>query len=374
MLAGTLGFFLFLCLQSKLFMIEAMDISITKIGRSKLQDLDLTNIPFGKYFTDHMLEADYKDGVWKNVQIKPYQPLLLEPSLSALHYGQAIFEGMKSYKNKNGDPFLFRPYDNFHRFNISAVRMNMPEIPEEIFVEGLRQLVELDKEWIPPKRDHSLYIRPLMFATDTALGVRPSDTYKFLIILSPTGPYYAEPMKIAVEEKYTRAAPGGVGFAKNAGNYGGSMLAATSAKEDGYDQVLWTDAFEHKWLQEVGMMNVFFVLNGIVVTPALDDGCILAGVTRSSAITLLNEMGLVVEERKVHIEELLEGYKKGTFQEAFGTGTAATIAMISELKYRDQIMRFSPDSWKIAPELKKVMTDIREGAHPDKYGWMVKVY
>jgi branched-chain amino acid aminotransferase len=354
-------------------MIETMDISITKTGRSKLEDLNLTNIPFGKYFTDHMLEADYKNGAWQNIQIRPYQPLPLEPSLSALHYGQAIFEGMKAYKGKNDNCFLFRPYDNFHRFNISAVRMNMPEIPEEIFIEGLRQLIELDKNWIPPKHDHSLYIRPLMFATDTALGVRPSDTYKFLIILSPTGPYYAEPMKIAVEEKYTRAAPGGVGFAKNAGNYGGSMLAATSAKEDGYDQVLWTDAFEHKWLQEVGMMNVFFVINGIVVTPTLEDGCILAGVTRSSAITLLKEMGLVVEERRVHIDELLVANKKGTLQEAFGTGTAATIAMISELKYKDQLIRFSMDTWKIAPALRKRITDIREGTCEDKHGWMVKV-
>ena len=354
-------------------MIEAMDISITKLGRSKLQDLDLDNIPFGKYFTDHMLEADYKNGAWQNIQIRPYRPLLLEPSLSALHYGQAIFEGMKAYKDTNGDTFLFRPYDNFQRFNISAARMNMPEIPEEIFIEGLRQLVEIDKDWIPSRHDHSLYIRPLMFATDTALGVRPSDTYKFLIILSPTGPYYAEPMKIAVEERYTRAAPGGVGFAKNAGNYGGSMLAATAARESGYDQVLWTDAFEHKWLQEVGMMNVFFVINGIVVTPTLEDGCILAGVTRSSAITLLKETGLVVEERKVHVDEILEAYEQGLLEEAFGTGTAATIAMISELKYKEQVMRFSFDTWKIAPSLKKLITDIREGTRPDKYGWMVKV-
>src|SRR6266542_6736600 len=191
----------------------------------------------------------------------------------------------------------------------------MPEIPEEIFIEGLRQLVELDKNWIPAKEDYSLYIRPLMFATDTALGVRPSETYKFIIILSPAGPYYAEPMKIAVEEKYTRAAPGGVGFSKNAGNYGGSMLAATMAKQNGYDQVLWTDAFEHKWLQEVGMMNVFFLINGVVVTPTLEDGCILAGVTRSSAITLLKEMGLTVEERKININEILEAYKHRVLDE-----------------------------------------------------------
>ncbi|HEX5024426.1 MAG TPA: branched chain amino acid aminotransferase, partial [Agriterribacter sp.] len=201
-------------------MVAALDIQVTKIERSKLRDIDLGNLPFGKYFTDHMLEAEYENGKWTNVEIKPYQPLVLEPSLAALHYGQAIFEGIKAYKDKNGEAFIFRPFDNFRRFNISAHRMNMPQVPEEIFMEGMRRLVDLDKNWIPGKEDHSLYIRPFMFATDTVLGVRPSDKYKFLIILSPAGPYFPKPMNICVEERYTRAAPGGVGFAKNAGNYG----------------------------------------------------------------------------------------------------------------------------------------------------------
>jgi branched-chain amino acid aminotransferase len=354
-------------------MIEAMDISITKTKRSKLQDINLENIPFGKYFTDHMLVADYINGVWINVEIKPFQPLMMEPSLVALHYGQAIFEGMKAYKDRQGNAFIFRPQDNFQRFNTSAVRMCMPEVPEEIFIEALRQLIEIDKDWIPGKENHSLYIRPLMFASDVTLGVKPSDTYKFITMLSPTGPYYAEPMKIAVEEKYTRAAPGGVGFSKNAGNYGGSMLAAAIARQNGYDQVLWTDAFEHRWLQEVGMMNVFFIINGVVVTPSLNDGCILAGVTRSSAITLIEEMGLKVEERKINIDELLIANKNGVLNEAFGTGTAATIAMIKELKYKDEVMQFNIDQWKTAPLLKKWITDIREGRREDKYGWMWKV-
>jgi branched-chain amino acid aminotransferase len=237
----------------------------------------------------------------------------------------------------------------------------------------LRQLIEIDKDWIPAQDNHSLYIRPLMFASDTALGVKPSDTYKFIIMLSPTGPYYAEPMKIAVEEKFTRAAPGGVGFSKNAGNYGGSMLAATIARQKGYDQVLWTDAFEHKWLQEVGMMNVMFIVNGIAVTPSLEDGCILEGVTRSSAITLLQEMGLKVEERKIHIEELTDAYQKGVLEEAFGTGTAATIAMIEELKYRDHVMLFDVNKFKTASTLRKWITDIREGRREDKYGWMWRI-
>ncbi|MGN6615759.1 MAG: branched-chain amino acid aminotransferase, partial [Ilyomonas sp.] len=321
-------------------MIAATDINITRVERSKLNDLNFDNLSFGKYLSDHMLEADYENGEWKNVEIKPYQPLLLEPSLSALHYGQAIFEGIKAYKNDKGEAFIFRPYDNFIRFNLSAERMNMPQVPEEIFIEGMKQLIELDKDWIPAKKDHSLYIRPLMFATDTQLGVRPSETYKFLIMLSPAAPYFSAPMKIWVEEKYTRAAPGGVGFAKNAGNYGGSLIAATEARKHGYDQVLWTDAFEHKWLHEVGMMNVFFIVNNVAITPSLEEGTILNGVTRSSVLTVLNDMGIKTEERKISIDEVIDAYKNGSLQEVFGTGTAATIAPIKELRYKDFVMTF----------------------------------
>src|SRR5688572_21251138 len=212
-------------------MLATMDIAINKVEHSKLQDLNLENLPFGKYFTDHMLEADYENGEWKNIEIKPYQPLLLSPSVAALHYGQAIFEGIKAYKDREGNAFIFRPNDNYKRFNISAERMQMPTVPKELFVEGMRQLIEIDKNWIPEKEDHSLYIRPFMFSSDEVIGVKPSETYKFIIILSPTGPYYTAPMRIYVEEKYTRAAPGGVGYAKAAGNYAGSMLATAEAKK-----------------------------------------------------------------------------------------------------------------------------------------------
>ncbi|MBS1598601.1 MAG: branched-chain amino acid aminotransferase [Bacteroidetes bacterium] len=354
-------------------MIDAMDIQITKVERSKINEVDFNNLPFGRYFTDHMLEVDYADGEWKTAEIKPYQPLLLEPSLAALHYGQAIFEGIKAYRNKDGHAYIFRPYDNFKRFNISAERMQMPAVPEEIFIEGLRRLIQVDKNWMPNKEDYSLYIRPIMFATDTSIGVKPSDTYKFIILLSPTGPYYAAPMRIYVEEKYTRAAPGGVGFAKNAGNYGGSLKAAADAKARGYDQVLWTDSTEHKWLQEVGTMNVFFIFGNKAVTPSLEEGTILEGVTRDSAITVLKEMGLTVEERKINIDEVIDGYKKGTLSELFGTGTAATISPIKELRYKDFVMQFETEKWKISPTLKKLLTDIREGRKEDKHGWMVKV-
>ena len=354
-------------------MTAALDISINKTERSKLQDMSLENIPFGKYFTDHMLEADYENGEWKNIEIKPYQPLLLGPSLAALHYGQAIFEGIKAYKDISGNAHIFRPLDNFKRFNISAERMQMPAVPEELFVEGMKQLIEIDKNWIPAMENHSLYIRPFMFSSDEVLGVKPSENYKFMIILSPTGPYYIAPMRIYVEEKYVRAVSGGVGYAKAAGNYGASMYATAEAKKKGYDQVLWMDAFENKYVQECGMMNVFFIIGNTAITPDLSEGTILNGVTRHSSITLLKEMGLTVEERPLSIQEIIEAYQSGTLQEVFGTGTAATISMIKELRIKDFEMKFDTDSWKTAPTLKKWLSDIRVGKREDKYQWMYKI-
>jgi branched-chain amino acid aminotransferase len=251
--------------------------------------------------------------------------------------------------------------------------MQMPAVPEYLFIEGLRQLLSLDMNWIPAKEDHSLYIRPFMFAADNLIGVRPSETYKFMIILSPTGPYYSAPMRIYVEEKYTRAAPGGIGYVKAAGNYGASMYVTAEAKKKGYDQVLWTDVFEHKYVQEIGTMNVFFIIGNKAVTPDLASGTILGGVTRDSAITLLKEMGLDVEERPVSIDELMAAYKAGMLQEVFGTGTAATVSMIQELKYKDFAMTFNVNQWKTVPELKKRMDDIRQGRVRDRYGWMFRI-
>jgi branched-chain amino acid aminotransferase len=354
-------------------MVATMDISIRKAERSKLQDLNLDNMPFGRFFTDHMLEADYENGEWKNIEIKPYQPLLLSPSVAALHYGQAIFEGIKAYKDQQGNAAIFRPLDNYKRFNISAERMQMPPVPEELFMEGMRKLVDLDKNWIPSRADHSLYIRPFMFASDEVIGVRPSDNYKFLIILSPTGPYYNAPMRIYVEENYVRAVPGGVGYAKAAGNYGLAMYATAQAKKKGYDQVLWTDAYEHKYVQEIGTMNVFFIIGNRAITPDLEQGTILDGVTRQSSITLLKEMGFEVEERPLSVDDIMQAYKAGLLYEVFGTGTAATISMIKELRYKDFVMQFDVDNWKTAPTLKKWLTDIREGRREDKYNWMQKV-
>jgi branched-chain amino acid aminotransferase len=354
-------------------MILSADFNITKVERSKLHSMSLENIPFGKFFTDHMLEVDYEDGEWKTVEIKPYQPLLLSPSLASLHYGQAIFEGIKAYKNPQGEARIFRPVENFKRFNISAERMEMPKVPEEIFIEGMKALVKLDANWIPDKPDHSLYIRPFMFSSDEMIGVRPSQKYKFIIILSPTGPYYSSPMRIYVEENYIRAVPGGVGFAKNAGNYGAAMFPSAEAKRKGYDQVLWMDALEHKYVQECGTMNIFFVIGNKAITPNLDSGTILAGVTRDSVIQLLKEQGLVIEERQLSIDEIVSAYKEGNLLEVFGTGTAATISMIKELRYKDFVMNFDTDKWKISKEIKSRMSAIKEGKAEDKYGWMVNV-
>lgn len=354
-------------------MVATQEIPVIKAAQSKLEGFSLENVPFGKYFTDHMLEADYIDGTWQNVTIKPYGPLSLDPSVAALHYGQAIFEGIKAYKDDAGNAVVFRLQDNFKRFNISAERMMMPAVPEEIFVEGIRQLIALDRNWIPAQADHSLYIRPFMFSSDELIGVRPSENYKFLVILSPTGPYYGTPMRIYVEEQYVRAVKGGIGYAKAAGNYGASMMATAIAKEKGYDQVLWTDAYEHKYVQEIGTMNVIFILNGKAVTPDLEAGTILNGVTRMSVLTILKEMGLEIEERPIAIDELIEAYKAGTLKEVFGTGTAATVSPIKELRYKDFVMNFDVASWTVMPEAKRLLDDIRYGRSDDRYGWLVTV-
>jgi len=348
-------------------------IKITKAATSKLAGTDLTKLPFGRYFTDHMLVADYVDGKWGEPEIIPYGPISFDPSLVALHYGQSIFEGIKAYRLKDGSSAIFRPDKNYIRFNKSARRMEMAEVPEDIFIEGMKQLLELEDAWIPAQKDHSMYIRPFMFGSDELLGVAPSSRYRFMILLSPVGPYYAAPMRIYVEEQFVRAVPGGVGFAKTAGNYAASLHPATVAKSRGYDQVLWTDAFEHKYVQECGTMNVFFVLDGKLITPGLESGTILDGVTRDSVIALGRDMGLQVEEREISVDELASGYAAGKLKEAFGAGTAATIAKIKELVYKDLSMTFDIDNQPVSDELRDRFNAIREGQGSDKWGWMAPV-
>ncbi|TAD84345.1 MAG: branched-chain amino acid aminotransferase [Bacteroidetes bacterium] len=351
-------------------MIATSDIVVHPVSQSKLHNLQLENIPFGKHFTDHMLVAEYRNGAWGKVVIEPFNHISISPSLSALHYGQSIFEGVKAYRLADGQTAIFRPYDNFKRFNLSAERMCMPTVPEDIFIDGMKQLVALDAAWVPQFPDHSLYIRPFMFASEDAIGVKPSDSYLFMILLSPTGPYFMAPMRIYVEEQLVRAAPGGVGFAKTAGNYAAAMYASAQAKKAGYDQVLWTDALEHKYVQEIGVMNVFFIINNTAITPSLDEGTILEGVTRASVITVLQEMGLDVEERRISIDEVVEAYQNGTLREVFGTGTAATIAFIKELKYKETTMQFDTPAWQIAPQVKSTLYNLRYGLEPDTHGWL----
>lgn len=367
-------YFSFLCPKlHNIDMIASETIKITPVLRSRLHEINIENVPFGRYFTDHMLVAQYSNKQWHTPEIKPFGKIEIDPGNAALHYGQSIFEGIKAYHQANGEVAIFRPYDNFERFNISATRMQMPELPEEIFVEGMRQLIALDKDWVPQHTDHSLYIRPLLYASDPYIGVRPSEMYTFLILLSPTGPYYPEPMRIYVEEKYTRAAPGGVGYAKTAGNYAAAMFPTAAVQQQGFQQVLWTDATEHKYVQEIGTMNVFFVINGALHTPSLEEGTILDGITRKSIITLARELGVVVEERRIAMQEVVEAYGNGSLTEVFGAGTAATVSLIKELKYRDFSMHFDAANAPVSAGIAAELNEIRYGRKADTHGWMFTV-
>jgi branched-chain amino acid aminotransferase len=354
-------------------MSEMLDISIKKIEKSRIGEVDALNINFGKHYSDHMLIAHYENGGWNPPEIMPFHNLYLSPATTFFHYGQAIFEGVKAYRGADGHPLIFRPYDNWKRMNRSAVRMAMPELPEEIFIEGMRQLIDLDQNWVPKSADTALYIRPFMIAVDEFIGVRPAEKFMFIIITSPAGPYYNHPVSIYVQDKYVRAFPGGIGFTKAAGNYGMSMYPTQEIKRMGYDQILWTDGFEHKYVQEIGTMNVFFVIGDKTVTPEISES-ILEGVTRDSVITLLREKGVTVEERPISIEEIESAHKAGTLKEAFGTGTAASIAPIYALTYHDDKMELPPlETWEVANWLKKELDDIRYGRKADTHGWVFKV-
>ena len=354
-------------------MVLNYEIKTEKVKTSRLPDIDFENIPFGRVFTDHMLVSDYAHGEWQETSIIPFQELRLSPATTVLHYGQEIFEGLKAYRDPEGNAHIFRPYENFKRFNISAERMVMPQIPSEIFIDGLKQLVSLDRNWIPDIQGASLYIRPFMIATDDYVGIRASEKYKFIIFCSPVQSYYSAPIKVRIEQDYVRAARGGIGEAKTGGNYAASLYAAHHAQKDGYSQVLWTDAVEHKWIQEAGTMNIFFVIGDKVITPALD-GCILQGVTRDSVLTLLHDNEYKVEERPISVEEIADAYHNGILKEVFGAGTAAVIAPVSAIGYNDEDMALPPtEEWEVANWLKKTLGDIKHFTIPDKHGWMVSV-
>jgi branched-chain amino acid aminotransferase len=354
-------------------MITTTDIKINKIAKSRVTDYDVNDVPFGKCFSDHMLVAEYSDGKWQTTTISPYGDVPLSYAMSALHYGQAIFEGMKAYKNDKGEVSLFRPLENFKRLNKSAIRMCMPEVPEEIFMGGLLELLKLDSAWVPTSDSGSLYIRPFLIATDEAIGVKPSESYKFVIITCPAGKYYSEPIKVIVETNYFRAVHGGVGYVKAAGNYGRSLYPTKLAQQKGYQQVIWTDSATHDFVEESGTMNLMFVIGDKLLTPALSD-TILAGITRDSVLALARDWGMKVEERKVSLREVAEAYEKGELKEAFGCGTAATIAQIVGIGFEGKDFVLPPvEDRKFSTKVDETLRLIRKGKLEDKMHWMYKI-
>lgn len=355
-------------------MSDKIKIELTQTPKPKP---DQNNLTFGHIFTDHMFVMDYTEGIgWHDPRIEPYAPLALDPSTMVLHYGQAIFEGLKAYKTKDGRILLFRPTKNMERVNVSNERLCIPPIDPEFAVEAIKAIVKVDQDWIPEAEGTSLYIRPFIISTDPYLGVRASLTYKFIIILSPVGAYYPEginPVKIYVESKYVRAVKGGIGFAKTPGNYAASLKAQVEAHDKGYTQVLWLDGVEKKYIEEVGTMNVFFKINGEVITPSLE-GSILAGITRDSTIALLKDWGVPVAERRIGIQELYEAHANGQLEEAFGTGTAAVISPMGELNWDgNQIIINNGQIGELSAKIYNTITGIQSGTLEDKYGWAVEV-
>lgn len=354
-----------------------MEIKFIKNDNLKSKPADQSKLGFGKLFTDYMFVMDYEEGKgWFDPRIEPYAPISLDPSAMIFHYGQGIFEGLKAYKAADGRILLFRPDMNFKRANVSNERLCIPQIDEEFAIEALIKLIDVEKDWIPTEPGTSLYIRPFIIATDPYLGVKPSSTYKFMIILSPVGAYYPEglnPVKIYVEDEYVRAVRGGIGFAKTPGNYAASIRAQEKAYELGYTQVLWLDGIDQKYIEEVGTMNVFFVVDGEILTPALN-GSILAGVTRDSTINLLKSWGYKVNERKINIEELKAAYDEGKLQEIFGTGTAAVISPVGELNWEGHKMVINNgEIGTLSQKIYDTITGIQSGKLEDTMGWTVEV-
>jgi branched-chain amino acid aminotransferase len=353
---------------------NTVNIKVTKTSSSRIKSIDFDNLPFGKHFSDHMLEMDYDNGAWQAPRIVPFGNIEIHPATSALHYGQSIFEGLKAQKNSKGEVLVFRPDMNAKRFTESADRMCMAPVPEEIFLEGIRTLLELDRDWVPSKEGTSLYIRPFMFATDEYVGIRPSEKYKFLIITSPVGSYYNEPVKVKIETYYTRAAEGGVGRAKNAGNYGASLYPAKLGQEQGYRQLLWTDAKTHTLIEESGTMNIMFQINDVLITPSEERDTILKGITKRSVIEVAKDWGLKVEERDITVKEVIAAIENGTMQDAFGIGTAATIAQIVTIGYNDKAYELPKlETRSFSNKVSAYLADYKSGKIEDKFNWMMKI-
>lgn len=354
-------------------MIDTATIRIEQTSQSRINELDENNIPFGKLYSDHMFIADYVNGEWQDFRIVPYQNMSISPAMTTLHYAITIFEGLKAYKNDAGEVVIFRPQANAARLNISAERMCIPAVPESLFMDGLTELLKLDSSWVPSKPGTALYIRPFVFGTDEYIGVRPSENYRFMIITSPVGAYYTKPVKVKIETKFSRAFEGGTGYAKAGGNYAASLYPAKLAQQQGFDQLIWTDGKTHEFVEESGTMNVMFVIDGVLRT-APTSGTILKGITRDSVLTIAREWGMQVEESPVKVSEVVEAAKEGRLQEAFGVGTAATIAPIASIGYEDELFDLpAADDSYFSKKILKELDAIRTGEAEDRHGWVYKI-
>ncbi len=351
----------------------SMKFPVTPIAESRISEVDFGHLPFGKIFSDHMFVADYDGKNWVNPRIVPFAPISLSPAAAVLHYGQAIFEGMKVYRSDKDDLLFFRPEENYKRMQQSAIRLCMPPVPEHIFMDGLKQLISLDANWVPKGDGNSLYVRPVLFATDPVLGVKPSETYSFIIMTSPTAAYYTDPLKVVIEKTYSRASRSGTGFAKAAGNYAGALYPTQLAQQKGYNQVIWTDAATNTKVEESGTMNLMFVINGVLITPSLSPSK-LAGITRDSVIELARHWGMLVQERDVSVSEIIGAFKAGTLQEAFGTGTAANIAHISVIGHEGEDFSVpESDIESFSNRALRFLTDLKAGRAADPFGWISKL-
>ena len=347
-------------------------IEIKHIEKSKIASVDFNNLPFGSVFSDHMLSCTFKDGKWQEPVIEPYAPISLDPSAKIFHYGQSIFEGMKAYKDAEGTTLLFRPLENHKRLNRSAERLVIPQIPEETFMNGLKELLKLDDAWIPTNEGSSLYIRPFMFASGNGFHASPANEYKFMICTAPSGAYFAGEVKVLIEEKYARAANGGVGFAKAGGNYAAQFYPTQLAMEKGYNQVIWTDDNTHEYIEEAGAMNIFVRIDDTLITSPTSDR-ILDGVTRKSILQLAKDLKINVEERKISVSEVVLAAQSGSLKEMFGTGTAAVISPISGFGYQEKDYDLPVLENPFAALLKKTITDIQTNKSEDPYGWRMKL-
>jgi branched-chain amino acid aminotransferase len=349
-------------------------IRIERNLQSKLAGIDWNHLPFGRLFSDHMLVMDYRNGAWQEPAIVPYGPISMQPCNVTLHYGQSIFEGMKAVRGKDGRITLFRPELNARRFNESAKRLCMPEIEDSHFIELVKALVRLEKEWIPGTPDSSLYLRPFMFATDELLGVRPSESYKFMVMACPAGAYYAKPVSVKIEQQFTRAAEGGMGRAKTAGNYAASLYPTKLANDEGFDQLIWTDSHQHEYLEESGTMNLVLIIDGVLITPSEQSDTILRSVVKRSVVELAKHWGLPVEERRISVTELVAAIREGRLSDAFGAGTAATIAPIARIGYQDELFELPAlETRSVSRRIKAYLDGIKAGDVKDELGWCMDV-